>query len=74
MKTILIMMFSATLSLITLSSTALPAYALDGCGDNGHRNSRGQCVFGGQKQRWCERTTGHPAVWMPNGTKRCIRR
>jgi hypothetical protein len=73
MKKMIFAMLSITLSLFTLSTTTLPAYALGGCGDNGHRNSRGQCVFGGQNQRWCERTTGHPAVWMPNGTKRCIR-
>lgn len=73
MKKIMIAIFSASISIAALSSTAGPAYALGGCGDNGHRNSRGQCVFGGQNQRWCERTTGHPAVWMPNGTKRCFR-
>jgi hypothetical protein len=73
MKKIMIAIFGTAVSVGMLSFTAGPAYALGGCGDNGHRNSRGQCVFGGQNQRWCERTTGHPAVWMPNGTKRCFR-
>ncbi|TNC10407.1 hypothetical protein FF100_22295 [Methylobacterium terricola] len=49
-----------------------PASALGGCGPNGHRNYRGQCVFGGQRQNWCLRTKGHPAVRMPDGTLRCI--
>jgi hypothetical protein len=56
----------------TLSSAITPAYALGGCGPNRHRNGWGQCVWGGQNQDWCLRTTGHPATRMPNGTLRCL--
>ncbi len=56
-----------------MSSLATPAFALGGCGPNGHRNAWGQCVFGGQNQAWCLRTTGHPATRMPDGTLRCFR-
>ena len=45
----------------TLSSGA-PAFALGGCGPNGHRNAWGYCVWGGQNQNWCLRHTGHPAT------------
>jgi hypothetical protein len=56
----------------TLSSAVSPAFALGGCGPNRHRNGWGQCVWGGQNQDWCLRTTGHPATRMPNGTLRCL--
>jgi hypothetical protein len=56
-----------------MSSLATPAFALGGCGPNGHRNAWGQCVFGGQNQNWCLRTTGHVATRMPDGTLRCFR-
>ena len=56
-----------------VSSLTTPAFALGGCGPNGHRNAWGQCVFGGQNQAWCLRTTGHPATRMPDGTLRCFR-
>ena len=36
-----------------LASAATPAFALGGCGPNGHRNWYGRCVFGGQNQDWC---------------------
>ncbi len=52
----------------TIVSSVAPAYALGGCGFNGHRNGWGRCVFGGQNQDFCLRRTGHPAVRMPNGT------
>ena len=57
----------------TLSSAVTPAFALGGCGPNGHRDWRGQCVWGGQNQSWCVRHTGHVATRMPNGTLVCIR-
>jgi hypothetical protein len=56
----------------TLSSAITPAFALGGCGPNRHRNGWGQCVWGGQNEDWCLRTTGHPATRMPNGTLRCL--
>jgi len=56
-----------------MSSLATPAFALGDCGPNGHRNAWGYCVFGGQNQAWCLRTTGHPATRMPDGTLRCFR-
>jgi hypothetical protein len=67
---------SALLGVVILStvlSAATPAFALGGCGPNGHRNGWGQCVFGGQNQQWCLRTTGHTAVRAPDGTMRCYR-
>src|SRR5271154_4993326 len=56
----------------TLSSAVSPAFALGGCGPNRHRNGWGQCVWGGQNQDWCLRTTGHRATRMPDGTLRCL--
>ncbi len=57
-----------------LSSAVTPAFALGGCGPNGHRSSvSGLCVWGGQNQAWCLRHTGHTAVRMPDGTMRCFR-
>ena len=57
-----------------LSSAVAPAFALGGCGPNGHRSSvTGRCVWGGQNQDWCIRHTGRPAVPGPNGTWVCIR-
>jgi hypothetical protein len=67
MKLLGVMIISAT-----LSSAISPAFALGGCGPNRHRNAWGQCVWGGQNQDWCLRTTGHPATRMPNGTLRCF--
>jgi hypothetical protein len=55
-----------------LSFAVTPAFALGGCGKNGHRNGHGECVFGGQNQDYCIKKTGHPAVRMPNGTMRCM--
>ena len=56
-----------------LSSVATPALALGGCGANANRDAWGHCVFGGQNQNYCLRTTGHPATRMPDGTMRCLR-
>jgi len=64
-----IVILSAAASMMT----AAPASALGGCGPNGHRNGWGRCVFGGQNQAWCLRTTGHTATRMPDGTLRCLR-
>ena len=67
----------ATLLGVIVSITALtsvsPAFALGGCGPNGHRGRWGRCVWGGQNQAWCIRHTGHPATRMPNGTMVCLR-
>ena len=62
-----VVIFSATLSAVA------PAFALGGCGPNGHRNHWGRCVWGGQNQSWCLRHTGHTAVRGPNGTWVCYR-
>jgi hypothetical protein len=56
-----------------LSSAVTPAFALGGCGYNGHRNMAGACVWGGQNQGWCMRQTGHAATPGPNGTWICVR-
>ena len=66
-------LLGAAVLVATMSSLATPAFALGGCGPNGHRNAWGQCVFGGQNQAWCLRTTGHVATRMPDGTLRCFR-
>lgn len=71
MKTISTALGAAALALAVVSA-ASPAFALGGCGYNGHRNYWGRCVFGGQNQDYCLRRTGHPAVRMPNGTFRCF--
>jgi hypothetical protein len=69
--------FSATLLIVLTFSTAVssalaPAFALGGCGPNRHRDGWGHCVFGGQNQNFCLRTTGHRATRMPDGTLRCL--
>ena len=58
--------------LSTLSSVATPAFALGGCGVNGHRDQWNNCVFGGQRQDYCLSTKGHYRVRMPNGIYRCL--
>ena len=55
-----------------VSSIAVPAFALGGCGPNRHRDAFGICVFGGQNQGSCLRRTGHVATRMPDGTLRCL--
>lgn len=56
-----------------LWSPVAPAFALGGCGVDGHRNAWGRCVWGGQRENWCLRHTGHLSVYMPNGTWVCFR-
>ena len=63
---------AALLGIVILSTTISSAFALGGCGPNGHRDRWGRCVWGGQNQAWCVRHTGHPAVRMPDGTMRCF--
>ena len=53
-------------------SASAPAFALGGCGYNGHRNHWGRCVWGGQNQNWCLRHTGHRATYVGGGVWRCI--
>ncbi|HEY3797583.1 MAG TPA: hypothetical protein VGL58_04460 [Caulobacteraceae bacterium] len=65
-------LLGATLLLTVVASVASPAYALGNCGRNGHRDRWGHCVFGGQNEDYCLRTTGHPGTRMPNGTVRCF--
>ena len=55
-----------------ISSVATPAFALGGCGPNGHLNGWNQCVFGGQNQNYCLITRGHYATRMLDGTMRCL--
>ncbi len=66
---------AALLGVLVLSSTLpaafTPAFALGGCGRNGHLGPGGRCVFGGQNQDFCLRTTGHVARRAPDGTMRC---
>jgi hypothetical protein len=54
-------------------SAVEPASALGGCGFNRHRNAWGRCVWGGQNQDWCLRTTGHRATYVGGGRWRCFR-
>ena len=61
------------LSAAGVASGATPAFALGGCGPNGHRNGAGRCVFGGQNEDWCLKHTGHRAVRGPDGKMRCYR-
>ena len=69
-------LFASLLGICMLSaavlSAAAPAYALGGCGPNRHRDFRGFCVFGGQREDYCLRRTGHFATRMPNGNLRCF--
>lgn len=53
-------------------SAATPVFALGGCGPNRHRNYYGFCVYGGQRENYCLRRTGHYATRMPDGTLRCF--
>jgi hypothetical protein len=69
MKTLAAML----VGLAIVSSSFSSAFALGGCGPNGHRNAWGNCVWGGQNQAWCLRHTGHTAVRMPNGNLHCFR-
>ena len=49
MKKFLAALLGAGILSAALLSAAAPAFALGGCGPNGHRNAWGYCVFGGQK-------------------------
>jgi hypothetical protein len=73
MKKLQAALIGAAILSAALSSAAAPAFALGGCGPNGHRNAYGRCVFGGQNQDWCLRHTGHPAVRAPDGRMVCLR-
>jgi hypothetical protein len=61
------------LSAVVTAMLPTTAFALGGCGRNEHRDRWGHCVFGGQNEDYCLRTTGHPATRMPDGTLRCLR-
>jgi hypothetical protein len=71
MKKVLTALLALAALSAALSSAATPAFALGGCGPNGHRNAFGQCVFGGQNESWCLRHTGHRAYRAPNGEMIC---
>ena len=66
------MLLGVAITAATWSSVE-PASALGGCGFNRHRNAWGRCVWGGQNQNWCLRTTGHRAVYVGRGRWRCFR-
>jgi hypothetical protein len=68
LKTVLL---GVAIAAATLSSVT-PAFALDGCGLDFHRDASGQCVWGGQNQDWCMRVTGHPPVDVGGGVWRCV--
>jgi len=72
MKSLGTVLLGVVIAIATLSSVA-PALALGACGPNGHRNAWGRCVWGGQNQSWCLRTTGHPATYVGHGVWRCFR-
>jgi hypothetical protein len=55
-----------------MSSAVAPAFALGGCGRNGHLNRWGHCVWGGQNQNWCLRHTGHAATYVGGGIHKCL--
>jgi hypothetical protein len=71
-KSLRTVLLGVAIAAATLSSVA-PASALGGCGFNRHRNAWGRCVWGGQNQNWCLRTTGHRAVYVGHGRWRCFR-
>lgn len=73
MKTLGTVLLGFAILSVNLSSAVAPAFALGGCGVDGHRNARGRCVWGGQREWWCVRHTGHRAVFMPDGTWVCFR-
>ena len=60
MKNLSVKLLGLVVLSAVLSSAISPAFALGGCGPNRHRNGWGQCVWGGQNEDWCLRTTGHP--------------
>jgi hypothetical protein len=72
MKALRPVLLGAAIAAATLSSVA-PAFALGGCGPNGHRDAWGRCEWGGQNQNWCLRQTGHPSTYVGHGVWRCFR-
>ena len=60
MKRLFAALLGATIVSATLISVATPAFALGGCGPNGHRNAWGYCVFGGQNQNGAMQLTPMP--------------
>ena len=72
MKSLTPLLLGVVVAAATLSSVA-PADALGGCGYNRHRNAYGRCVWGGQNQNWCLRTTGHRRTYVGRGVYRCFR-
>ena len=73
MKSLRTGLLGVAIAAATLSSVAPEAFALGGCGPNRHRNAYGRCVWGGQNQSWCVRTTGHRATYVGGGRWRCFR-
>jgi hypothetical protein len=73
MKSLRTGLLGVAIAAATLSSVAPEAFALGGCGPNRHRNAYGRCVYGGQNQSWCLRTTGHRATYVGGGVWRCFR-
>ena len=71
MKTLFASLFGGCVISVVMSAVT-PAFALGGCGPNRHRDFRGFCVFGGQREDYCLRRTGHVATRMPNSTLRCL--
>ena len=69
-KSLRTVLLGVAIGAATLSS-GVPAFALGGCGPNGHRNAWGYCVWGGQNQSWCLRHRGHVAAYGPHGTRWC---
>jgi hypothetical protein len=63
MKSLRTALLGVAIAAATLTSVE-PASALGGCGYNRHRNGWGRCVWGGQNEDWCLRTTGiAPPTW-----------
>ena len=73
MKTLGTVLLGFVICSSSLSSMGAPAFALEGCGVDGHRGARGQCVWGGQREWWCVRHTGRRAVYTPDGLWVCPR-
>src|SRR5271165_152990 len=70
MRSLETVLLGVAIAAATLSSVP-PAFALDGCGRDGHRDAYGQCVWGGQNENWCLRVTGHPPTYVGGGEWRC---
>ena len=72
MKSLKTLLLGVAIAAATLSLVE-PADAPGGCGVNRHRNAYGRCVWGGQNQNWCLRTTGHRRTYVGHGVYRCFR-